>query len=289
MTKILTDCASDMTPEEAQRLGVTLAPLYIQFSEGEVNALDLTPDQFYARLLAAGHDIPSTAQPAAGEFAELFRELGQDGEPILAIHLSEGLSGTIQSSRLGAQQVEDGDITVWDSKTLAGGERFQVLAAAWANERGWSLDAILERLELIRDQNEVIYTLETLDYLARGGRIGRVQALAGLLLKIKPVINVDHADGKYSTVGKGRSLRKAQQLIVDHLRELYGAKTPLWVSVQHGQWAEEAESLTKQFRDALNVVFVETVRVSPILGVHTGPGIVGASIVPMELLADLRD
>jgi DegV family protein with EDD domain len=177
------------------------------------------------------------------------------------------------------------NVNFWDTLTLSGGERFQVMAAALAIKTGWAMDAIQERLKKIRENTEVIYTLDTLEYLARGGRIGRVRALAGALLNIKPVIRVD-VDGKYSTVGNGRTLGKSMSMIVDGMREKYG-NTPVWVTVLHGRFAEKADTLAAEFNDKLNIAKLEVKRISPVLGVHTGPGIVGAAIVPMELMSDL--
>jgi DegV family protein with EDD domain len=178
------------------------------------------------------------------------------------------------------------EVTSWDTLTLSGGERFQVMAAALAARSGWALQAILERLEEIRANTEVVFTLETVEYLARGGRIGRVQALAGMLLAIKPVIRVDHADGKYSTVAKIRTVPRGLATITDHLHGMY-ADTPLWVTVLHGRFAEQAEALAGQLDERLNVAKAEIMRISPVLGVHTGPGVVGAAVVPMWLMEDL--
>jgi DegV family protein with EDD domain len=284
--KIVTDCAADMSVEELKQLDVIAAPLFIQFPEGEVNATEISADDFYNRLEAMRPEIPTTAQPSAGIFAELYRKLAQEEKNIFSIHVSSGLSGTINAARDGGEQVKtEASISHWDSLTLSGGERFQVLAAAFANKAGWALTAIRERLEKIREKTEVIYTLDTLEYLARGGRIGRVKALAGALLNLKPVIRVD-TDGKYSTVGNGRTLGKSISMIADSVREKYG-DTPLWATVLHGRFAEKAELLTAEFKEKLNIAKLEVARISPVLGVHTGPGIVGAALIPMELMQDL--
>jgi DegV family protein with EDD domain len=284
--KIVTDCAADLPPEERDKLGIIEAPLYIQFPEGEVNSADITPDEFYDRLEAMRPQIPSTAQPSSGIFADIYNKLAETGKQILSIHVSSGLSGTINSARMGAEQIKGKAVQVIDSLTLSGGERFQVLAAALASKAGWAMENITDRLSKIRDNTEVIYTLETLEYLARGGRIGRVQALLGSVLKLKPVICVDHADGKYSTVGKGRTIPQAVEMIGDHLQQTYKEKA-LWVSVLHGRFAEGAELLSKSLSERLNIKKLEILRISPVLGVHTGPGIVGAAVVPMELMEDL--
>ncbi len=283
--KIVTDCAADLPNEELESLGILQVPLYIQFPEGEVSSTDITADEFYDRLEAMRPAIPSTAQPSSGMFHEIYTKVEEAGN-ILSIHISSGLSGTINSARIGAEHIKEAVINVVDSMTLSGGERFQVLAAAKAAQAGWNVKAILERLEKIRDHTEVIYTLDTLEYLARGGRIGRVQALMGSILKIKPIIRVDHKDGKYTTVGKGRTIAQNLTTIVDQVVEMYG-DAPLWVTVLHGRFTEGAESLAKSMKERLNVTRAEILRISPVLGVHTGPGIVGAAIVPMEHMEGL--
>lgn len=284
--KIVTDCAADLPNEELESMGIIQAPLYIQFPEGEVNSADITADEFYNRLEAMRPAIPSTAQPSSGVFNEIYQKLARASKNILSIHVSSGLSGTINSARVGAEHIKEAVVNVIDSMTLSGGERFQVLAAARAAKSGWSLKAILERLERIRDTTEVIYTLDTLEYLARGGRIGRVQALMGSVLKLKPVIRVDHNDGKYSTVAKGRTITQNLGVIVDHIAEMYGS-IPLWATVLHGRFAESADALAESMRAKLNIKKLEILRISPVLGVHTGPGIVGTAVVPSDLIEGL--
>ncbi len=285
--KIVTESAADMPDAELQAFGVVEAPLFIQFPDGEVSSADISADDFYDRLRAMRPAIPTTAQPSSGVFAQLYQQVAAADKEILSVHISSGLSGTGQAAQLGASQVgAAANVTIWDTMTLSGGERFQVLAAAAAAQAGWPLPAIQQRLAELREQTEVIYTLETLDYLARGGRIGRVQALAGALLKIKPIIRVEHSDGKYSTVGKSRNISQALAAIAEHLTGLYG-NTGLWVTILHGQFAEQADALTNLLIGKLNVARLETMRISPVLGVHTGPGIVGAAVAPMSLLDGL--
>ncbi len=284
--KIVTDCAADMSAEELQELGITQAPLFIQFPEGEVNSADISADEFYNRLEAMRPAVPTTAQPSGGIFAELYRKISHLDKDILSLHISSGLSGTINAARDGGEQVKpEAQVNLWDTLTLSGGERFQVIAAALASKAGWTLQAIQDRLSAIREKTEVIYTLDTLEYLARGGRIGRVQAIAGALLNLKPVIRVD-TDGKYSTVSTARTVGKSMSAITEHLQNKY-ANTPLWVTVLHGRFGEKAEALANDFKEKLNVAKMEVMRISPVLGVHTGPGIVGAAVVPMELVKDL--
>jgi DegV family protein with EDD domain len=285
--KIVTDSAADVPVDEAAAMNITIAPLIIQFPEREVNAGDISADDFYNKLEAMRPAIPTTAQPSPAVFTDLYREIAKTDPDILSIHVSSGLSGTLNSARLGAEAaLPEARAELWDSMTLSGGERFQVLAAAYGAKAGWSLDQIKQRMAEIREKNEIIYTLETLEYLARGGRIGRVQSIAGSILGIKPIIRVDHADGKYTNVGRNRTVNGALDFIANHLRTMYG-DTPLWITVLHGRWAEKAEMLKQITTSKLNVAKIEVMRISPVLGVHTGPGIVGIAAVPMNLMADL--
>lgn len=284
--KIVTDCAADLTPEDMEILGITVAPLYISFPEGQVNSDEISRDDFYNRLKSMVPDVPSTAQPAPGVFATIYQKLAEVGEEILSIHISSGLSGTLNAARLGSQQVHGAVVNLVDTFTLSGGQRFQVLAAALAIKAGWGKSKVMQMLEKMRQSTEVVYTLETLSYLARGGRIGRVQALAGSLLHLKPIIRVDRKDGKYSTVGKTRTIARALSDIVDYLKNEYGEKA-VWVSVLHGQYEEQAQELSQKLRESLNIKKFEILRISPVLGVHTGPGVVGVAVVPVETLEGL--
>src|SRR5574342_17597 len=259
--KIVTDCAADMPMQELEQYDIVQAPLFIQFPEREVNSADISADDFYNRLEIMRPHIPTTAQPSSGIFAELYRKLAEKSRDILSIHISSGLSGTIDSARNGGELVKsEANVYFWDTLTLSGGERFQVLAAAFANRRGWALDRIRERLAKIREKTEVIYTLDNLEYLARGGRIGRVKAIAGALLNLKPVIRVD-SDGKYSTVTTGRTLGKSMNAITEHLFNRY-AQTPLWATVLHGRFAEKADALSREIQEKLNIAKLEVMQIS---------------------------
>jgi len=280
---IVTDCAADMQQEEIDEFGVNVAPLFIQFPEEEISADQISPDEFYNRLKAIRPAIPTTALPSPEIFTRIYRNVLETSKEILSIHISSGLSGTLESARSGATHVLGGMIHTFDSKTLSGGQRFQVLAAARGIRSGWGIDMILSHLEKLREQTEVIYTLDTLEYLARGGRIGRVQALAGSLLKLKPIINVDHEDGKYSTAGRARTLAKSMELIAQNLVNKFQDRA-VWVSVMHGQVAEQAEELAHLLSQRMNVAKLEVLRISPVLGVHTGPGIFGAAVAPADLV-----
>jgi len=284
--KIVTDCAADLSAEELKEFGIEQAPLYIQFPEGEVSSMDISADAFYDRLEAMQPNIPTTAMASSGIFAEIYRKVAKLDKNIFSLHISSGLSGTINAARAGGEEAKrEANVALWDTLTLSGGERFQVITAALAAKANWTMQAIQERLAKIREKTEVIYTLDTLDYLARGGRIGRVKAMAGAILHLKPVIRVD-TDGKYSTVTTARTIGKGMSEITEYLSNKY-ANAPLWVTVLHGRFADKAEELSNELKEKLNIAKLEVMRISPALGVHTGPNVVGAAVVPVEVMDGL--
>ena len=284
--KILTDSAADLTLEDIEENEIAIASLIINFPGEEIRAENITANEFYSRLKGMEPEAPTTSLPSPEAFKAHYEKMPDD--EILSIHISSGLSSTFQSATIGAENRPENPIHLIDSMTLSGGQRFQVLAAAKAIKAGWKIDRIKTQLEKIRNKSEVIYTLETLNYLARGGRIGRVQALASSLLNIKPLIHVSKEDGKYSTVGKSRTIKRALQDLTTHLENIYGNEQELWVSVVHGQYEEKATRLSELIQDRLNVAKMEIIRISPVLGAHTGPGIVGATVVPMALMAEIK-
>jgi DegV family protein with EDD domain len=285
--RIVTDSAADLLPAEAQMYQIKTAALTIHFPDKTISSEDISRDEFYTRLRLMGGEVPTTSQPSAGEFTEIYRDLSEKDEGIFSIHISSGLSGTLETSRLGAVHIPQTHIEHIDTLTLSGGQRFQVLAAAQAIKAGWDSIAIINRLHAIQQASEVIFTLDTLHYLARGGRIGRVQAIAGSLLHIKPIIEVDKKDGKYNSIGRVRTIQKGIESICDTLRARFPDHQPLWVTIMHGQFIEQAEALKERLMANLKVERTEILQISPVLGVHTGPGVVGAAAVPMDLFQGL--
>lgn len=281
--RIVTDSAADLTPEEIKSHQIEVVPLQIHFPEGSVGANQIEPDEFYRRLQQMFPQIPTTSQPSAGAFRDIYSKLTASKEDVFSVHISSGLSGTLDSATQGAEQVHEAEVHLWDSMNLSGGQRFQVLAAARAAQAGWKIPDIEARLEKIREATETVYTLDTLEYLARGGRIGRIQAIAGSLLHIKPVIFVDKKDGKYSQAGRGRTIGKAIESLLSHLSKRFDASTPLWATVLHGQFLEGAETLSRLLKERFSIDKLEVARISPVLGVHTGPKIVGVAVVPARL------
>ncbi|CAG0927851.1 Protein DegV [Thermoflexales bacterium] len=284
--KIVTDSAVDLPEEMFEQYGIERMPLLINFgTESLRSGIDILPEEFYRRLVASHDNLPTTSQPSAGDFADLYRRVGETDQDIVSLHISSGLSGTINSAAQAAKQCPELNVTLIDTKTLSAAEGFQVVAAAQAIRRGWSLEKLKQRVQEVADQTEIFFTLDTLYYLQKGGRIGRVQALAGALLNLKPVITVDKGPGTYIRAGSARSIPKALVIIADLVKEKVKER-PAWVHVLHTNALEAAQSLSERIATLLPNAKLTLGQIVPVLGVHTGPGCVGAVCGPLDVLDD---
>ncbi len=282
--KIVTDSAVDLPEEMFAALGIERMPLLISFgTQTYRSGIDIQPEEFYRRLAASHDQLPTTSQPSIGEFVDLYQRVGQSDKEIVSVHISSGLSGTFNSAVQAAQHCPDLKITLIDTKTLSAAEGFQVVAAAQAIRRGYPVEQMLKRAREVGEQTEIYFTLDTLYYLQKGGRIGRVQAMAGALLNLKPVITVDKGPGTYVTVAKARSIPKALVIIADLVKEKMRDQ-PAWVHILHTNSPEQAGALEEQVKARLPQARITAGQIVPVLGVHTGPGCVGAVCGPLDVL-----
>ena len=282
--KIVADSAVDLPEEMFAQLGIECMPLLITFGNEVLRSgVDIQAEEFYRRLVASRDNLPTTSQPSVGEFVDLYQRIGQIDKDIVSVHVSSGLSGTLNAATQAAKQCPELNITLIDSKTLSAAEGFQVVAAAQAIRRGYSVEQIVKRAQEVGDQTEIFFTLDTLYYLQKGGRIGRVQAMAGALLNLKPVITVDKGPGTYITVAKGRSISKSIALIADQVQEKMKDR-PAWVHVLHTNSPDQAQALHDLILTRMPKARLTRGQIVPVLGVHTGPGCVGAVCGPLDVL-----
>ncbi len=280
---VVTDRGSDFARGQVDDLDIHFVPMRLTL-DGKTysSSVDISPEEFYD-LLENTSGFPTTSQAAAGDFAVIYRQLAQSDPEILSIHISSGLSGTLDSARAGAQMVPEAKVTFWDSKTLSGPEAWQVELAARAIKAGWALDRILERLSQIRARTEGIFTLDNLKYLIHGGRISHLKGLLASVLHIRPVIAVEKEHGKYYTLNQERTSNKALQAIKNALLKFYPEGSRLRVQILHGKNPEAVEKLKEMVNNVFQCTWEGTVSVGPILGAHTGGSVVGLCAGPIEL------
>lgn len=244
---------------------------------------DITPPELYQKLQTTA-SFPTTSQPSAGEFAAMFRRLAQTDPDILCINMSSGLSGTVDSALAGAAMVPEARVTVFDTKTLSGTMGWQVAAAARSIKAGWTLDKILGMLQKISAASSSLFTLNDLKYLIHGGRISHMKGLIASLLHIRPIIGVSPSTGKYEQLGQARTFEKAISGLVDVVARRHQPGTPLQAQVIHALNPEGAALLMQRLSERFPCTWLPIGYMSPVLGAHTGPSMVGLGVAS---LADL--
>lgn len=273
---LMTDSACDLPPEILQSHSVFVLPLKIIYGEQEFrDKVDIQPEEVYGQM---PNRIPTTSMPSPGEIQNMFDDIRSQGyTKILAMHISSGLSGTFNAVKMVAEQITDIQIEVFDCRTLSVGEGFQVYEAAKDIARGLDFEKIVENIEERRPKVQVFYVIETLEYLKRGGRIGKVAAMLGELLQLKPIISVDD-EGKYFTFCKARGRKQSIERLAEIIEKAVSV-AQVDIAVMHGGALEEAQKLKERLQHLPNVKEMLFGQISPALGVHTGPGLIGVSFV----------
>jgi len=287
--QIVTDSGTDIsfTPLEMKEHNVHVVPLTVTLGgKSYREGIDIKPDEFYD-LLDAAEGMPVTSQPAAGEFALVYRELAKKDPDILSIHISSGLSGTVNSALAGAAMVPEASVTVIDTKTLSVPSGWQVEAAARAVKAGWEPQQVLDLVTRIGNDTNVLYTLKELKYLIHGGRISHLKGLLASVLNIKPIIGVEKERGTYVTLGQARSFTSAVIAAVEQVRRRVGAGVPLRAQVVHAANPEGAQQLVKEIASGFKVDWVPVRQLSLVLGAHVGRSMIGVCYAPAEEFAGL--
>lgn len=280
MVRIVTDSTADLPAEIVTRYGITVVPLQVLFgAESFRDGVDIHPELFYRKLREA-KELPTTSQPSPTEFAAVYRELARDGSPVVSLHLSLELSGTYQSARIGAAGVDGADITVIDTRSASIGLGLIVLEAAKAAQAGKSKEEIIFLLERLIAGSHLLLVVDTLEYLQKGGRIGKAQALLGSLLSIKPILIL--RDGVVTPLEKVRGQAKALTLLAELAAAEVSPDDRVIVSVAHAAAPEAAEALKTKIKPLFpNLAAIFTNEVGPVIGTHVGPGTLG--IIVQEL------
>ncbi|MCD4686950.1 MAG: DegV family protein [Anaerolineae bacterium] len=273
---IVTDSTCDLPAALYAQYGIQIAPLKIMFGEESYRSnIDMLLPAFAERL-ARGDVHPTTSQPTVHEFKEVYEALAEQERPILSIHVSDGLSGTVNVARQAAQQFPDLPITVHDSRTISAALGMQVLAAARASEARQTVEQIVPLLERTHAATGFLFTLDDLSFLVRGGRIGAVQYTVASALSIKPIITVSKKGdtaGTYISAGRTRSLEKAVGAFVKQVQKDVPEGSKLRALLFHGVGRTPGliEKIKTQLQAHYDCVLLESDHSTPVLGVHVGP------------------
>ena len=287
--QIVTDSGTDLclSPEQVAELRIHVVPLVVTLEGTSYREdVDIQPDEFY-RLLAATDSLPTTSQPSAGDFAEIYRRLAATDPNILSIHMSSGLSGTFNAAQAGAELVPEANVTHVDTKTLSAAAGWQVEAAARALKAGWSKEQVLALMAGIGGASDSMYTLKDLKYLIHGGRIGHMKGLIASVLNIKPLIGVEKVNGTYVQLGQARTFKRAVKGLVDLIARQHAPGSALRVQVLHSHNPEGAAMLRELVDERFDCTWLPVGPMSLVLGAHTGPSMVGVAHAPVAAFADI--
>jgi len=277
---LVTDSTADIPREWRERLGIVMVPLKVNFGpDSYLDNIDLLPAEFYQKLTQSSV-LPTTSQPSPADFFEVFKQLSSEGKSIVSVHLSSALSGTYQSAMIARSMLEgEGDITVIDSKSACYGYGMIVVAAAEMAARGESVEAILEEVQRMRREMRLYFVVATLEYLQKGGRIGKAAAMVGSLLNIKPILTIDD-EGGISPVDKVRGQKRALSRIAEMLEQDVGNQpVHLGIALTPG-FDDQAKEMSALLRSRLNTMSYSESDIGPVIGSHAGPGTVGVFVVP---------
>ena len=272
--KIVTDSTSDLPPALAEELGITVVPLNIHLgTEVYLDGVDLSADEFYRRL-QSNPVLPSTSQPSVGAFVDIYQKLSQEADAILSIHISSAISGTYNSATQAKEQAAvDCPIQVVDTGQASMGLGFIAKAAAQAIQEGPGLEEAKEMVEKVTPYAEFFGLVETLEYLQKGGRIGKAQAFLGSLLNIKPLLTIK--DGVAHPVERCRTRRKG----IDRLCEIAEGFAPLEdLCIMHATTPEDAEEMAQRLGQLVPEKQIVMARIGPVVGTYLGPGALGLAL-----------
>jgi DegV family protein with EDD domain len=275
-TAIVADTTSYVPAELIERHDVHLVSLYVGIDGKQERESDITDyDDFYERLRASGEAV-TTSQPSIGDFISVYEPLLETGREIVSVHISAGISGTFEAANQARERlVSEGKggerIHTVDSRSAAGGTAMVLLAAMGAASGGLDAPGTVARAEQARDAGKIWFSLDTLEYLRRGGRIGAARALIGSALKIKPILTFAE---EVTPVEQVRTRSRAVARLIDFARQRHGDGADAWV-VQHIRDAESAEQLVEACRPIFGRDPMIVSEVGPVLGAHAGPGMIG--------------
>lgn len=272
---IVTDSTCDLDQELAEKLNIHILPLKVVYPDGAEyqDGIEITPEEVYARM---PEETPSTSMPGPGDIRALFEKLRDEGyQQVIAIHISSGLSGTLDVVRMVAKDFPELEVEIIDSKALSLALGFLVLKAVQLRDLGAKFRENIDELHQARQKIKVFFVVKTLEYLKKGGRIGLVSGSLGEILDVKPIISINE-DGKYYTYSKVRGRARSLAKLKEIFKEKTKGKT-INLAVAHSDAVEEAKAIYQELLESASCKIKESWfgQIGPVMGVHAGPGLIG--------------
>ena len=277
--KVVTESTSDLDSAIAEDLGITIVPLNVHFGETVFkDGIDLNTDQFFDKLIN-GNVFPSTSQPSLGEFVDVYKEISQPGDVIISVHVSSKLSGTINSAQQAANTLSGTvDVRIVDTQQVSMTVGLSAVGAAQAAQEGKSAEECIAIAESVAKRSNFFALFDTLEYLEKGGRIGKARSLIGGLLKIRPILRVE--DGEIGQFSKARSRNMGMLKLEQAVRELGKLDDIAIVYSTDGSDAEKLAATVEELLPDGKSPFLT--RVGPVIGTHAGPNLVAIAAITSD-------
>ncbi len=280
---LVTDSTADIPLEVREKLGISMVPLKVIFGdETYLDNITLQPTEFYEKLTSY-NGLATSSQPSPADFYEVYKKLADQGHSVISIQLSGAMSGTYQSATIAKSMLDEGaDLTVIDSKSASYGYGTLVVAAAEMAQAGASKADIVAEVLRLRKEMRLYFLVDTLEYLQKGGRIGKASAVLGTLLNIKPILSIND-EGIVFPLEKVRGQKRAIARIAELLEaDFKGDPVNLTVAVTPGHTTGVNE-MSELLRKQLNVRHYQQTEIGPVVGAHAGPGTIGLFVTPARL------
>jgi len=281
---IVVDTTHYMPRDLVEANGLHEVSLYVNQGDRHERESDMPDfDAFYEGLRTSAQ-LPTTSQPSIGDFLAVYEPLVEEGRDVVSVHISGGISGTVESARQAATDLRarkpQRRIEVIDTQSACGIIALTAMAGAAAARAGGDIDAVAARVRSAVDIAKIWFAVDTLEFLRRGGRIGTAQAWLGGALKIKPILTVD---GEITPIERVRTSGRAFERMVDFLRARHADGSDAWV-VQHIQARDQADALADRGREIFGKDPVFVGEIGPVIGTHVGPGLLGVGGIPSSLM-----
>ena len=275
---IVTDSSAGIPDELRAGLDICVIPLWLIWdNESFRDGVDILPHTFYQRLRTSS-TLPSSTQPSVEEFREFFQNCARESDAIVSVLASSRISGTVDSALAAKELIPDYSIRVVDSHFTSMGLGFIAVAAARAAASGRSLDQVVEAAERMRESVNLLFVVDTLEYLHKGGRIGGAKRLFGTALNIKPILHFDQ--GLIQPLSQARTKKKAIEQMLNIAADRLAGRGMAEAVIVNVDCPEEGEALVKIVKDRFNPSMIYASGVSPVVGTHVGPGCLGLAFYP---------
>ena len=289
---IVTDSTADLSKKIIQKYDIKVVPLSVNFgNKTYTDGVNLSAKEFFSKIKKADK-LPGTSQPSLSAFEKKYKEIIENYDTILSIHVSGGLSGTYETAKQASLNLSDSKIQIFDSSTISLGLGFLVILAAKLAKKLNSIDKVIEKLNEAKDNLLLYFTVDDMTYMEKGGRIGKAKAMLGSILNINPIISISTDTGQVLPLDKTRGKKRTTKKMIDLAMKKIENTDKAWLGFAHGDRLKDMEKFKDKLLNKVENNFdlnfeTFTTRISPTLGCHVGPSVYAAFILNLDFVNNI--